>query len=517
MKSILAPVAPLHLQTLRRPSGITKSPAFVPWWFVLIWLSAIALGENPSLFTDHGDVGTVKHAGSFEFDPGRGAYTVAGGGANMWAAVDAFHFVWKKVSGDATLAADISFEGTSGEPHRKACLLIRQSLDADSPYADAALHGDGLTSLQYRDVKGERTYEIQANVSAPKRLRIEKRGRYVSMWLAGADGELHPAGGAFRLELTEPFYIGLGVCAHNDEALEKAVFTNVELKTGALAPTGQSSFLSVLETVKIASKDRRAVWTTGDRVAAPVWSHDGAELVFHSGDRLQRIPVVGGEPRVIDTGFVTHCGSDHGISPDGATLVFSGVSQAKDRPRIYTMPIGGGAPRLLTDVSVLNWHSWSPDGKTLAFDGEHNGEFGICTTPANGGAETRLTVGTALAGSPDYSADGQWIYFHSNRTGREQIWRMHADGSGQEQVTNDEFHNAYPHPSPDGKWLVFLSAQTDFSSRHDPQDVTLRIMPLAGGKVEILAKLLGEQGTIPMPCWSPDSLRVAFVSDQPRP
>jgi hypothetical protein len=128
-----------------------------------------------------------------------------------------------------TLSADIAFEGTGGDPHRKACLLIRQSLDADSAYADAALHGDGLTSLQYREAKGERTYEIQSAVSAPKRLRIEKRGRYVSMSIAGAHGALQPAGGAFRLDLAEPFYIGLGVCAHNDEVVEKAVFTNVEV------------------------------------------------------------------------------------------------------------------------------------------------------------------------------------------------------------------------------------------------------------------------------------------------
>src|SRR5262252_8574591 len=182
-------------------------------------------------FDGGANVGHPRFNGSIQFNSGTREYTVTGGGSNMWFSADAFYFSWKKVSGDISLAADIAFQGTGGDPHRKACLIVRQSLDSDSPYADAALHGDGLTSLQYRESKGARTYEIQANAKGPKRLRIEKRGKYVSMSIAGAGEELHPAGGTFRLMLDEPFYIGLGVCAHNDAALETAVFSNVELVT----------------------------------------------------------------------------------------------------------------------------------------------------------------------------------------------------------------------------------------------------------------------------------------------
>src|SRR5207244_2795297 len=105
-------------------------------------------GTDP--FEGHGDVGNVLHAGSVEYDAAKRSYTIAGSGENMWFASDAFQFVWTKVSGDATLTADISFLGKGVNEHRKAVLMIRQSLDADSPYADAALHGSGLTSLQYR-------------------------------------------------------------------------------------------------------------------------------------------------------------------------------------------------------------------------------------------------------------------------------------------------------------------------------------------------------------------------------
>jgi len=466
------------------------------------------------LFEGRGDIGATKHAGSVEFDAVRGAYTVTGGGANMWFTNDAFHFVWRKVSGDVTLAAAISFLGEGGDPHRKACLLVRQSLEPDSVYADAALHGDGLTSLQYRAASNERTYEIQSAVSRPKRLRIEKRGRYVSMSIAGADGELRPAGGSFRLELTEPFYVGLGVCAHNNERVEKAVFSDVELNTAPSSSDGPQKLIGALETVFIASKDRRIIWTTTNHIEAPNWSRDGASLFFNSRGRIYQILITNGEPKLIDTAFATRCNNDHGISPDGKTLVISDQSQGDRKSRIYTLPIGGGVPKRITEAGPSYWHGWSPDGKALAYCAERDGEFDIYTIAAGGGAETRLTTAKGLDDGPDYSPDGQWIYFNSDRSGQMHIWRMRADGSQQEQVTHDQFNNWFPHPSPDGKWLVFLSYEKEVKGHPENKDVTLRIMSLAGGKIEVLAKLFGGQGTINVPSWSPDSRRVAFVSYQ---
>ena len=119
---------------------------------------------------------TVLHPGSVAFDPASRSYTVSGSGENMWSDQRCVSFCLEAVSGDLALAADIAFPGAGTEPHRKACLMIRQSLDADSAYVDVALHGDGLTSLQFREAKGAATHEVQANVSAPRRLRIEKRG-----------------------------------------------------------------------------------------------------------------------------------------------------------------------------------------------------------------------------------------------------------------------------------------------------------------------------------------------------
>ena len=480
----------------------------------VVGLCVSSLAAQPiGLFEGHNDVGMTPRAGAAEYEPNQRAYTVSGGGANMWLTNDAFHFVWKMLSGDVTLAADIHFLGRGGDPHRKAVLLVRQSLDPDAAYADAALHGDGLTSLQYRETQGARTYEIQSSVVAPRRLRIEKRGSYVSLSIAKAGGELQPAGGSFRLVLKDPFYIGLGVCAHNSNAIERAVFSDVQINTSTPvqgAPKAQQ-LISTLETVTIASKDRRAVYTTTNHIEAPNWLRDG--FLFNGKGRIYRLPLEGGEAQVVDTGFATRCNNDHGVSPDGKSLVISDHSQER-HSLIYILPVSGGAPHRVTELGPSYWHGWSPDSKTLAYCAERNGEFDIFTIPAAGGEETRLTTAKGLDDGPDYTADGRWIYFNSERSGTMQIWRMRTDGANQEQVTSDNFNNWFPHPSPDGKWLVFLSYDKDVEGHPENKDVTLGLMPLSGGKIEVLAKLFGGQGTINVPSWAPDSRKLAFVSYQ---
>ena len=468
-----------------------------------------ALGQ----FTSQGDIGTVLHPGSAEFDAAAGAYRIAGGGENMWGDHDAFHFVWTQVSGDVTLAADIRFLGSGGNPHRKACLVIRQTLEPGSPYVDAALHGNGLTSLQYRETPGGTTHEIQSDVSGPARLRLEKRGEYVSISVAPAGGPLHSAGGSLRLALAGTCYVGLAVCAHDNNALEKAVFSDVEL---APAPAAAAGIQSALEVLALDSLNRRVLYRAAGRFEAPNWSRDGQFLIFNRDGRLFRLPASGGPPAAIDTGTCVHCNNDHGISPDGTELVISDQT-GDNRSRIYVLPIAGGPPRLVTPAAPSYWHGWSPDGLTLAFCAERNGAFDVYTIPAAGGDERRLTDAAGLDDGPEYSPDGRYLYFNSDRTGLMQIWRMRPDGSGQEQVTTDGYNNWFAHPSPDGQWLVFLTFPADVKGHPPDKDVRLRLMPAGGGPVRTLATLFGGQGTINVPSWSPDSKSVAFVSYQPLP
>ncbi len=139
----------------------------------------------------------------------------------------------------------------------------------------------------------------------------------------------------------------------------------------------------------------------------------------------------------------------------------------------------GGAPRRLTPLTPSYWHGWSPDGKTLAYVGQRDGEYDIYTMPVAGGRETRLTTAKGLDDGPDYTPDGQWIYFNSVRTGTMRIWRMRPDGSDQQQVTFDaQYADWFPHPSPDGTWLVWISFDASVEGHPPYKDVVLRLMPL---------------------------------------
>jgi Tol biopolymer transport system component len=239
---------------------------------------------------------------------------------------------------------------------------------------------------------------------------------------------------------------------------------------------------------------------------------DGERLLFNRKGKIETIAVTGGARQTLDTGFAVRCNNDHGISPNGKELVVSDQSQDEHESRVYILPVTGGTPRRVTKNAPSYWHGWSPDGKTLAFVGERNGEFDIYTIPVGGGEETRLTTAKGLDDGPEYTPDGKYIYFNSVRTGHMQIWRMKADGSEQEQVTFGPENDWFPHISPDGKRMVFVTFEPSVEGHPENKDVMLRMMSLEDGKITALAKLFGGQGTLNVPSWSPDGKRFAFVS-----
>lgn len=485
----------------------------------------VVSAQSPSgplgIFEGQADIGTVLHAGSASYNSKDKSYIVTGSGANMWFGEDDFHYVWKKVSGDVALSATINFVGTKGDDHRKAVLMIRQSLDGNSAGVDVARHGDGLTSLQFRSETGVDTHEVEFKNPAPVRVRIEKRGDFFYGFFAGKDGKLQPAGASTKLLLHGPFYIGIGVSAHNKDELQTAVFTDVKLEELAPQDTQKPALYSTLETVSADSGDRRVAYVAPVHFEAPNWSKDGSFFLFNQGGGIYRLPVhvdthiyklpTGGEPVHISTGDQVMCNNDHGISPDGTMIAVSDSSKT-GKSLVYTLPIAGGIPTQITTTGPSYWHGWSPDGSTLAFTGERNGNFDIYTIPVKGGEEKRLTTAEGLDDGPEYSPDGQWIYFNSVRTGHMQIWRMHADGSDQQQVTFDETNDWFPHISPNGKWMVFLAYDNDVTGHPPNKDVKLMLMSMADKKIKVLATLFGGQGTNNVPSWSPDSSFVAFVS-----
>jgi hypothetical protein len=194
----------------------------------------VAGAEEPEaklgVFTNEGDIGAVAYVGSTIFDSAKNAYSVTGGGANMWFAHDDFHFAWKQVSEDVTIAAQIDFVGPGKNAHRKACLIIRESLDPDAAYVDVAVHGNGLTSLQFRATKGGATHEVQTNVSKPKSVRLVQRGQYILLLVAQPDEPWRFSGAAVRMTFSGSRFAGIGVCAHEDGTTETAVFSHLMIE-----------------------------------------------------------------------------------------------------------------------------------------------------------------------------------------------------------------------------------------------------------------------------------------------
>jgi Tol biopolymer transport system component len=483
------------------------------WLFAAVFIAGCA-GPDFGLFDGNTDIGAVKIAGSVDYDAAAGAYTVVGGGTDLWADNDEFQFVWKKVpAGDLSLAADMTLLGATGNPHRKALLMIRQDLDQDAAYVSAALHANGLTALQHRPEKGGSTSEVIANVRGPRRLQLNREGETIYMAAAADEGPLEPTGGSFKVTFADSLYVGLGVTAHNNDTTQTAVFSNVVLNTNLPAATGEPIVESTLEIIPIAApSDRRAVYRTTKRFEAPNWSPDGSYLLFNMEGGLYKIPPTGGEPTPIVLDPPIRANNDHGITPDGQTLILSGVGPGHESSKIYTAPIGGGTPTLITPLEPSYWHGVSPDGKTLVYCAQRNGDYDVYAIPVEGGRERRLTTAVGLDDGPEYSPDGQWIYFNSVRTGTMQIWRMRPDGSGQEQLTFDDYNDWFPHLSPDRQHMVFVSFLPGVEGHPAYQDVMLRMMPADGREPVTLANLFGGQGTINVNSWSPDSKEFAFVS-----
>jgi TolB protein len=501
----------------------------VSFWCLAVCLAAgvCAAQSKPlglGVFEGQTDVGAVSPPGTVAYDEGRGVYTVSASGANMWSTVDAFHFVWKKASGDISLTADIAFPSTKGnpDPHRKAVLMFRQTLEADGVYADGALHGSGMTALQYRRERGATTQDIELNIESPRQIRLEKRGDTITMFLSNHGEALHQVGASIKMHFEGEFYAGIGVCSHNKEVVETATFSNLKLEDlKTEGGSGQPVLYSTLQTIGIEDNFRRAmVIATGPgKMEAPNWSRDGKTLIFNRDGRIWTIPTEGGSATILNTGAATNCTGSHGLSPDGKWLAISCSLPGKPETRVYIVPSTGGEPRLLTENPSSYFHSWSPDGKTIAFTRpNHTGGGNILSIPFEGGTETALTTGTGISDDPDYSPDGKLIYFNSDRAGGlMQIWRMRPDGSGAEQVTSDDFNNWTPHPSPDGKSIVIVSYDKDVKGHPANKDIALRILNVSDGKIRVLVNLVGGAGSDNVPNWAPDGTHLAFVSFQMLP
>jgi hypothetical protein len=203
----------------------------------LAWAAVAQTTGSLGIFEGASDVGTPSHKGSVIYDAPRKEYRVTGGGNNMWDSRDDFFFVWRKVTGDVAITANLKII-TGGVPHRKAGLVIRKDLQPGSVYTDAVVHGSGLTALQWREKLDDVTRTIHFPVDGPTRLRLERRRNVVTLYASKEGGALTEMGNT-EVAPFSPMYAGLAVCAHDDAAETTAVFSDVTVEV--LPPSGPTS------------------------------------------------------------------------------------------------------------------------------------------------------------------------------------------------------------------------------------------------------------------------------------
>ena len=207
------------------------------------------------------------------------------------------------------------------------------------------------------------------------------------------------------------------------------------------------------------------------------------------------------------------------LSPDGGTVYVTA-----DDGHVYAVPIGGGTGRKVTNDRGQRFehvvHGVSPDGLTLSYVGVKTKKDGrvetdVFTVPAAGGEDVRMTDDPIIDGGAEFSPDGAWVYFNSDRAsqkqGHTQLFRMALDRVVCEQLTDDKRVNWFPHPSPDGKRVAYLSYRKGTKGRPVTADVVIRLLEPEGSKRD-LVEIVGGQGSLNAPCWSPDGTQIAYVA-----
>jgi TolB protein len=489
----------------------------------LALVASVAQESGLGQFEGHGDVGSPRLAGSATWNAASQEYVLTAAGANMWGPRDELHFAWRRMKGDFILQARVELVGKGVDPHRKLGWIVRSTLDDDSPYADGAIHGDGLTSLQLRRTKGAATEEVVSAITGADVVQLARKGGTYTLAVARF-GDPFTTSQVTDLDLGDEVYVGLFLCSHNPDVVEKAVFRDVRIiRPVREGYTPYQDYIgSVLELLDVETGRRQVVHASSQPFEAPNWTPDGRALVFNTSGRaegrgrLHRFDLATRQATPIDTDFAIRNNNDHVLSFDGTMLGISDQTTGDGQSTIFTLPARGGRPKRITTKSPSYLHGWSPDGKHLVYTGGRNGEYDIYRIASDGGGEeVKLTDSKGLDDGPEYSPDGKHVYFNSTRSGLMQLWRMKPDGTNPERVLTSELNDWFPHLSPDGRWIAFLSFGQDVAPSDHPyyKHVYIRLMPAEGGSARVIAYVYGGQGTINVPSWSPDGRLLAFVSN----
>ena len=295
-----------------------RSRTFVFICFVLLAQMNWSQVKTTGMFENHQDIGQVEIPGSISYNAEDQEYLIESSGENMWFDQDQFHYLWRSIQGDFVVRAKIRFIGEGTNPHRKLGWVVRNSLNPDAPHVNAAIHGDGLTALQYRRVRGGMTEEKTSASKAPDIIQLERRGDLFIMGTAVSGEEMKFVEMSVP-EIRNEAFIGIYVCSHEKNVAERALFSEVRIiKPFSEVKTAYQDYLgSNLEVLDLESGRREILMRSAHSIQAPNWTTDGKKLIYNSNGFLYTYDLVSGAVERLETCFANRNKNYHVLSIDG--------------------------------------------------------------------------------------------------------------------------------------------------------------------------------------------------------
>jgi Tol biopolymer transport system component len=249
----------------------------------------------------------------------------------------------------------------------------------------------------------------------------------------------------------------------------------------------------------------------GQSASDPTWSPDGTKFswVLRTDLGTEVIHVANAD----GTGDKEIFGGDLSFqggpawSPDSATLVFARSSTWDCCDDIFTIGVDGtGLTQLTYDAARVSSPVWSPDGSTIAWVSERDGNPEVYVVNADGTGETRLTSTDAPESTPAWSPDGSKLAFVSQRDGNEELYRMSPNGGDVVRLTDDPSRDEDPVWAPDASWVAFVSWRNDPTCEFDCNTDIYVVAP--DGLVT--TRMTDDPAEEFEPTWSPDGARFVF-------
>ncbi|QQQ74247.1 PD40 domain-containing protein [Saccharothrix sp. 6-C] len=221
---------------------------------------------------------------------------------------------------------------------------------------------------------------------------------------------------------------------------------------------------------------RRAVLAGSGRIAAALGATGALAAVAPPGARADDDP--GGSA---EAGAVLREGTNISVapSPDGRWLAMDLVTA------IWVLPARGGtARRLTTDLQDATLPSWSPDGRSIAFQSYRDGNFHLHVVDVGGGEPRQLTRGRFDHREPAFSPDGKRIAFTSDRGGSYGVWLLDVASGDVTALAGPPGEAAAPRWSADGERIVFTVDENAVDVVTVPTAERVRVATApAGGRV----------------------------------